>query len=124
VFALALRIGFASATVTKMQAIIWRATFGLQNDLAIWRSATSDGQDSLGSRTRAQEVAQSVRQTLNRDMRGMGRHNPNNGAPSRAPSVGSGRGTNETNPNIPLGRSYPAPTRRVSSQALKRKPAS
>lgn len=120
VFALALRIGFASDAVTKVQAVIGRVTQGLQNDVATWRPATSDGQDGLASRTRAQEVAQSVRQTLDRDMRGSTTSTPNSGSPTRAALVGGQRGTAETSPHIPLGRSYPAPSRRVSSQALKR----
>jgi type IV secretion system protein VirB6 len=124
VFALALRIGFASATVTKVQAVIGSATQALQNDAMTWRPATSDSQDSRASRTRAQEVAQSVRQTLERDMQGNAGSNSNSGSPNRAALVEGARSTNETSPAIPLGRSYPAPSRRVSSQALKRSSAS
>lgn len=124
VFALALRIGFASAAVTKVQAIIQQAAQGLQNDAAAWRPAPSENQDSLASRTRAQEVAQSVKQSLDRDVRNVGGTGPNSGSPTRAALIGGQRDITEANSHIPLGRSYPTPSRRVSSQALKRTPAS
>jgi type IV secretion system protein VirB6 len=119
IFILALRIGFASAAVTKVQAVIGHAAQGLQNDATTWRPAPSDSQESLASRTRAQEVAQSVKQSLDRDMRDGGGSGQNSGSPTRAALIGGQRGITETNVIIPLGRSYPAPSRRVSSQALK-----
>lgn len=123
-FALVLRIAFASAVVTKLQAVIERAAQGFQSEAAIGRPTSPAANDNLSERTRAQEVAQVMKQTLDRDAMGASGVSGASGSPNRASqSVSAQRGT-ETNTQVPLGRSYPAPSRRVGNQALKRKPAS
>jgi type IV secretion system protein VirB6 len=119
-FLLALRIAFASATVTKVTAIIERAAQSLQNEAGASRSVMAGSNDNLAERTRAQEIAQSLKQTVNRDAQGAG---PGNAAiaPSRAVTLAAGRSNIEAGAQTPLGRSYPPPSRRVSSQALKRR---
>jgi len=119
-FLLALRIAFASATVTKVTAVIERAAQSLQNEAGAWRSVMAGSNDNLAERTRAQEIAQSLKQTVNRDAQGAG---PGNAAiaPSRAVTLATGRSNIEAVAQAPLGRSYPSPSRRVSNQALKRR---
>lgn len=119
-FLLALRIAFASATVTKVTAVIERAAQSLQNEVGASRSVMAGSNDNLAERTRAQEIAQSLKQTVNRDAQGAG---PGNAAiaPSRAVTLAAGRSNIEAVAQAPLGRSYPSPSRRVSNQALKRR---
>jgi type IV secretion system protein VirB6 len=123
VFALALRIGFASPVVTKVQAVIDNMAQGMQNEAKPPQRAYADSSDNLGERTRAQVIAQSVRQSLNRDAQSLSGASGESGAPSRAPLAANDRNAAQTSPHVPLGRSYPAPSRRVGSQALQRKPA-
>lgn len=119
-FLLALRIAFASATVTKVTAVIERAAQSLQNEAGASRSVMAGSNDNLAERTRAQEIAQSLKQAVNRDVQGAG---PGNAAiaPSRTVTLAAGRSNIEAGAQTPLGRSYPSPSRRVSSQALKRR---
>jgi type IV secretion system protein VirB6 len=119
-FFLALRIAFASATVTKVTAVIERAAQSLQNEVGVSRSVMAGTNDNLAERTRAQEIAQSLNQTFNRDAQGMGPANAAIG-PSRTVTLATGRSNIEAGAQTPLGRSYPSPSRRVSSQALKRR---
>jgi type IV secretion system protein VirB6 len=119
-FFLALRIAFASATVTKVTAVIERAAQSLQNEVGVSRSVMAGTNDNLAERTRAQEIAQSLNQTFNRDAQGMGPANAAIG-PSRTATLATGRSNIEAGAQTPLGRSYPSPSRRVSSQALKRR---
>jgi type IV secretion system protein VirB6 len=121
-FALSLRIAFASSIVTKVQAVIERAAHGFQSETTAWRPALAVANDNLAERTRAQEIAQSLKQTIGRDAQAAGSSNGGN-SPNRSMVVATGRNTSETSPHIPLGRSYPAPSRRVGNPALKRKPA-
>jgi type IV secretion system protein VirB6 len=121
VFAFALRIAFASAMVTKIQAVIERSASSSQNEPAIWRSTPAETSDSLGERTRAQMIAQSLRQTFNPAAQGMMGSSGGGGAPSRTPETAAGRGTTGTAPYVPLGRSYHGASRRVTTQSLKRK---
>jgi type IV secretion system protein VirB6 len=122
-FALSLRIAFASTIVTRVQAMIERATQTLQSEKTTWQSAAAGANDNLVERTRAQEIAHSLKQTVSRDAQTIGSGN-GGGSPSRTTVVAGGRNAPETSPHTPLGRSYPAPSRRVGSEALKRKPIS
>jgi type IV secretion system protein VirB6 len=123
-FALALRIAFASTAVTKVQAVIERAAQGFQSEAAIARSTSAAANDNLAERTRAQEVAQVMKQTLDREGKEASGFSGAGGSPDRASLIGSAQRATETNNQVPLGRSYPSPSRRVGNQALKRKPAS
>jgi type IV secretion system protein VirB6 len=122
VFAFALRIAFASAAITKIQAVIERSAGSSQNETAIWRSTSPESSDTVGERTRAQMIAQSLRHTFNRDAQGMMGASAASGAPNRTPETSPARGAVEPAPHIPLGRSYQGVSRRVTNQSLKRKP--
>jgi type IV secretion system protein VirB6 len=131
-FGLSLRIAFASTIVTKVQAMIERATQTLRSETTNWQPAIAGGSDNLIERTRAQEIAQSLNQIINRNAQNMG---PTGSAGSTGSTGGgisanrttiapTGRLQNDTSAYIPLGRSYPTPSRRVNNQALKRRPTS
>jgi type IV secretion system protein VirB6 len=119
ILALALRIAFASAAVTKVTAVIRRAAQGLQSETAARQPTVAGANDNLAERTRAQEIAQSLKQAISRDAQAVGSGNGSS-SQSRTITVATGRSAIETGTQNPLGRSYPAPSRRVSSQALKR----
>jgi type IV secretion system protein VirB6 len=123
VFALALRIGFASPVVTRMQAVIERVAYGNPNATVASQSATFESSAGIGERTRAQVVAQSLRQAISRDGQNVSGSGGDAGGPIRTPTPANDRKSTEIDQHVPLGRSYHAPSRRVSSQALKRKPA-
>ncbi len=126
VLAMAIRISFASDAVLKVQAVIERTAHYLQSDAAPAQPALLSNPESAASeQSRAQILAQSVNQSLFRET----------GAANIARVVGDTRvmrtpmtaGTpprQETAVPIPLGRSYHNASRRVNSQALKRKPTS
>jgi type IV secretion system protein VirB6 len=123
IFALSLRIAFASTMITKVQAMIERATQTLQSETTTWQPSVIGANDSLTERTRAQEIAQSLKQMQSRETnsitpQGVGM------LPNRGPILANARNMPETSPYIPLGRSYPSPSRRVDNQALKRRPTS
>lgn len=122
IFALSLRIAFASAAVMKVQAIIEHAAQGFQSGALTSRATGPVTNNQLAEPTRAQDIAQSLKQTSVRDAQIAGSAYSSS-APSRAALVGDGRRTADTTPYIPLGRSYPAPSRRVSNQAFKRTPS-
>lgn len=120
--ALAVRISFASAAVTKVEAVIERTAQSLKRDIASSQSAHAHVGESPAERSRAQIVAQSVGQTSRRET------GPENfvsraATPTRDPMTSNTSSRLETHLHTPLGRSYSAPSRRVSGQALKRKPA-
>ena len=120
--ALALRISFASAAVTKVEAVIERTAQILQRDIASSQSSNAHFGESPAERSRAQIVAQSVVQTLRREIGGDNFVN-RAATPTRDPMVSNTSPRQETHVHAPLGLSYSAPSRRVSSQALKRKTA-
>jgi type IV secretion system protein VirB6 len=123
VFALSLRISFASEMVTKVNVILERTAQVLQNGAVALRPVVSENSDNITEYSRAQIIAQSLRQATERDARAtIG--STGGTALSRAPVASNDRNDMQTNPHIPLGRSYHSPTRRVGSQTLKRKPKS
>lgn len=122
IFALSLRIAFASAAVTKVQAIIEHAAQSFQSEAAASRTYGAAANNNLADPTRAQEIAQSLKQTAVRNAQVAG-SGYSSASPSRAASLSDARRTAETSAYIPLGRSYPAPSRRVGAQAFNRKPA-
>jgi type IV secretion system protein VirB6 len=122
-FLLSLRIAFASTAMTKVQAVIEHAALGLQNESAPWRPASARAGDNLAERTRAQEIAQALKSTSGRDTQFAGVAGSSIAA-DRTNLVAASRDAAQTSQHIPLGRSYPAPSRRVGSQSLKRKPIS
>lgn len=123
-FALTLRIAFASAAVTMVQAVIERVAQGFTSEAAIARSTNSASNDNLAQRTRAQEMAQIMKQTLIPEGNGASGLSGAGGSPTRASQIGSAARGVEADNQVPLGRSYPSPSRRVGNQALKRKLAS
>jgi hypothetical protein len=109
--------------ITKVQAMIEQTAQGLQSDATAWRPALAGANDNLGERTRAQEIAQAMKQTLNREANNSSLQD-GGVSPSRGPMLATAGNARETSPHVPLGRSYPAPSRRVGKEALKRKPTS
>lgn len=122
IFALAVRIAFASAAVTKVQAMLEQAAHSLRNHTQTDRLIPALANDNLTERSRAQEIAQSLRQTMPPNSQSESTVNGVGSGASRAAFVNDPR-RQDNNSNVPLGRIYPAPSRRVSGQALKRKPA-
>ncbi len=120
-FALVLRVAFALTVIMKVQAMVERAAMSLQQEASTWRPAMSETSQALNEQSRAQMVAQSLRQTLSLDGQGGGGSTQSNSAPSRAALVMGDRNAPEASASVPLGRTYPAPSRRVSNQALRRK---
>jgi type IV secretion system protein VirB6 len=123
VFALAMRIAFASPVVTKVKAVIERAATSLQGETPTPRAAPPENQEILNEQSRAQLIAQSMRQTINREGQATAAlANGSNGtSPSRAAVTGNPHQTSDNDQYVPLGRSYPAPKRRVSNQTFNRK---
>lgn len=119
---LALRISFASAVVNKFEAVIERTAHSLQNDFSSTLANPAQAAASSAEPSRAQIVAQSVSQSVRRET-GADISSGNDASSSREPMSSSATARQETNFQTPLGRSYPAASRRVNSQSLKRKPA-
>jgi type IV secretion system protein VirB6 len=122
VFALALRTAFASTVVTKIQAVIEQSASDPQNAPALRHMANTETSRNLAGQTRAQMIAQSMRQTLSHATQVAPGSSAGNSAPSRTPIASFARDVPNTSPHVPLGRSYPAPLRRISGQALRRNP--
>jgi type IV secretion system protein VirB6 len=121
-FIFALRIAFASAAITKVQVVIERAAQSLQQEAAAWRPFAADAPANQAEQTRAQVIAESLRQALNLERQGAAGLDSDGRAPNRAALAGGAGIESETKQTIPpLGRSYPAPTRRLGNQSLKRK---
>lgn len=124
-FIFALRIAYASDAITKVQVVIERAAQSLQQEAAAWRPFAADAPANQAEQTRAQEIAQSMRQALNLDRQSAAGPDSRGRAPNRAALAGDAGIESETKQIIPpLGRSYPAPTRRLGNQSLKRKSTS
>lgn len=123
IFALAMRVAFASALAINVQAVIERAALGIQGDAVSKPSTFAGANENLAERTRAQEIAQSLRQWGQRGEQA-GMTSSGGSAPNRATFAISPRSTNDTDRQVPLGHSYPTLSRRVGAQALKRKPTS
>jgi type IV secretion system protein VirB6 len=121
VFALALRVAFASSTITKMQAAIEQSASGQQSAPALHRSAITETSRILAVQTRAQTIAQSMHQTFDRGIQSVAVSSAGNTVPGRTPISPFSQRAASTSPIVPLGRSYPAPSRRVSSEAIRRK---
>jgi type IV secretion system protein VirB6 len=120
VFALALRIAFASDAIAKVKTVIERTTTDLQGEQPASQPAMANNADSLAEQTRAQVIAQSVRQTLNRELSGATGASGIGIASNRNPIIANAQGGQTFVSHTPLGRSYPTPSRRIDSQALKR----
>ena len=122
VMALALRISFTSAAATKVEALIDQTAQSLRRDIASSQPAPAHRSISSGEQSRAQLVATSVNQAIRREA---GISELVNGvvSPTRAPIVSSPITRQDIQIRTPLGRSYNAASRRVPTQALKRKSA-
>ena len=122
VLVLAVKISFASAIVAKFEAVIDQTALSLQRDVVSSQSIAAYKNGNLAEPSRAQEVAQSVNQTLRRET-GIGTFATNGVQPTRAPIEPNAFARQENHSQTPLGRSYHSPSRRVGNQALKRKSA-
>lgn len=122
VLALSARIAFTPNSVARVTAIIDQAArgVGMMEGFAQRPAHTQSGRTA--EQTRAQQIAESVRHTQDRE----------SGAGVRTIGLAQSRGnqSSDTAPGasvlntVPLGRSYPAPSRRMNAQSLKRKSAS
>jgi type IV secretion system protein VirB6 len=122
-FVLVLRIAFASDAVMRVQAVIERTAQSLHYDMPSSILATAAVQDSdVTERTRAQMVAQSVQQVMNRQGQTMAGEAAQGIAANRTIAPANTPDSQQALQHTPLGRSYHSPSRRVGAQALKRKP--
>ena len=120
--ALAVRISFATAAVTKLEAVIERTAQSLQSDFAVPQANPARNRGSSGDASRAQVVAQSVSQSKRRE-NGAIISSGSSALPNRGPMSSGPIARQENNFQTPLGRGYPAASRRVNSQSFKRNPA-
>ncbi len=121
-FIFALRIAYASAAITKVQVVIERAAQSLQQEAAAWRPFAADAPTNQTEQTRAQVIAETMRQSVNLDRQNVSGPDSRGRGPNRAAATANFSFERENKQTIPsLGRSYPAPTRRLGSQSLKRK---
>jgi type IV secretion system protein VirB6 len=120
---LAIRISFASPNLFKMQSVLENIPQALFRHSTGTATTSFSSNDNLGERTRAQEIAQSLRQSAHRDavVPAVTAHSV--GTASRTDLGRVGRETVASEQTPPLGRSYPSPSRRVSKHTLNRKPA-
>lgn len=122
VFAMALRISFASSVVAKVEAVFERTAQQLQIDRPTTQPAFSLEIESQGEHSRAQIIAQSVSQTLRREA-GLPAQRSDGIEPTREPIAIRRTSRQEVNAQVPLGRTYNNTSRRIGAQALKRRPA-
>lgn len=123
VLALSVRIAFAPNRVARVTAIIDQAArgVGMMEGFAQRPAHTHTGRTA--EQSRAQQIAEAVRQSQDRES-GAGGVRTIGLAQSRGnQSSDTAPGTSAPN-SVPLGRSYPAPSRRMNAQSLKRKSAS
>ncbi len=121
VIALTMRLSFAADIMPRMQTVIEQKMQNLQGAPASTQSALSGHWESANEQTRAQMLAQSVNQALRTEAVANG----SNGITSamRTSVMSAARSKQDTPLQVPLGRSYPAASRRVAAQTLKRKSA-
>lgn len=123
VLALSARIAFASSSVTKVTTVIDRAVQGFGIVEGRTQKPADTQTERAAEQSRAQQVAEAVRQAQDRES-GAGGVRTIGLAQSRGnQSSDTAPGASASN-TVPLGRSYPAPSRRMNAQSLKRKPAS
>lgn len=122
VLAFSARIAFASTAATKVTAVIDQAVQGLGMDVGSARTSTYSQTERAAEQSRAQQLAEAVRQTQHREtgmsagVRTIGIAQSRGGQSSDASTNALADGA------VPLGRSYPSPTRRMNAGSLKRKP--
>jgi type IV secretion system protein VirB6 len=125
VFIFVLRISFTSAVVTKVQAVIEQTAQNIEQSFGSSEIRAASNEERASDQSRAQLIAQSLNQTLRRE----------NGEAAYA-LAGAGITSNRavmtaitqlpqaTTSTVPLGRTYPSPSRRLGSQTLNRRSAS
>lgn len=124
VLAISARIAFAPATAVRVMAVIDRAAQGLGVAADGVRAPTHvQGQRAAGQ-TRAQQISEGVRQTLDREASGAGAMRAIGPLPLRTVQASGSAPNLDLYHYVPLGRSYSAPSRRMNSQSLKRNPLS
>ena len=122
VLAFSTRIAFASTAVTKVTAVIDQAVQGLGMDVGSARASPYSQVERAAEQSRAQLIAEAVRQTQHREAGISGGVRSIGITPSRGGQTSDVSTSALAGGAVPLGRSYPAPTRRVNAGSLKRKP--
>jgi type IV secretion system protein VirB6 len=120
---LAVRISFASSNHFTMRATMESGSQELVRHTNGTPSKSFGSTDNLGERTRAQEVAQALRQSAQREPVARTATISSMGSAARTEMGSMGREPLTADRTPPLGRSYPSPSRRVSKHTLNRKPA-
>lgn len=123
VLALSVCIAFAPSSVTRVTAILDQAARGVGMMEGLTQRPAHTQSRRTVEQTRAQQIADAVRQSQDRES-GAGGVRTIGLAQSRG-NQSSDTAPGASAPNtVPLGRSYPAPSRRMNAQSLKRKSAS
>lgn len=120
---LAIRISFASPNNLTMRAVFDSGPRELVRQTNGNATTSFGSSDTLGERTRAQEVAQALRQSAQREVAAPTATISSMGSAARTEMGSMGREPLTEDRTPPLGRSYPSPSRRVSKHTLNRKPA-
>jgi type IV secretion system protein VirB6 len=119
---IAVRIGFATAIGTKIEAVFERGEQGLHSNERSNQSGFAAENEAQAEQSRAQIIAQSVNHLLRRET-GADASPAINASLSRNP-FSTERPSRAESPEVtPLGRTYHGASRRIGAQALKRKPA-
>lgn len=122
VLALSGRIAFASSNVTKVTTVIDQAVQGFGIVEGRTQKPAHTQTERTAEQTRAQQIAEAVSQTQIREG-GAGGVRSIGMMPSRGGDSSDGASSAASPSAVPLGRSYPAPSRRMNTQSLKRKPS-
>ena len=119
---IAVRISFAAAVGTKIEAIFERGEQSVGSDERSGQTGYSAEKETQAEQSRAQIIAQSVNHLLRRET-GVGAAPTTNASMSRNPFGADRPLRAEATEMMPLGRTYHSASRRIGAQTLKRKPA-
>jgi type IV secretion system protein VirB6 len=120
-FFLVLRVSFASAVVTKVEAIIEQTAQAMGQNFAPSDTRAGTIETQANEQSRAQLIAQSLNQTLRRENGDAALATAGGGGPSRAALTAGTQSLQASMVTVPLGRTYPSPSRRVGNQTLNRR---
>jgi type IV secretion system protein VirB6 len=124
VFILALRIGFSVSVITKIQTGLERAAQNLYNEHQTSTASHMQMMNNYKEQSRAQLIAQSLQHAEQRQMQSTNIRNDTLNMQGRGLEIANAQIARETNENVPLGRSYPLPSRRVGAQSIRQTPLS
>lgn len=124
VLALSVRIAFASSAVSRARAVIDQAVHGPGRGEGSAKASPYAQVERVAEHSRAQQIAEAVRQTQHRETGMSGGVRTIGIAQSRGGLTSDASDSALAGGAIPLGRSYPSPTRHMNAQSLKRKPTS